>query len=221
MAKALVVIDMQMGMLGETPPPYRADKVVQRAADLLARARAAGAPVFHVQHDGGPGDSLAKGAPGFAHHPALAPRPGEPVIEKRHVSAFHDTDFQAQLAGAGIDHLIIASCRKPSSLSAPKAGASRDGAVWRWGFATALANPKAVVFFSSLFLSLLPAQPSLAIQIAAVVTIGLVSLLCDFCVACAFSHPLVQAAYGRVRHWIDRIAGGILIAVGLRVAITR
>jgi nicotinamidase-related amidase len=108
MVKALVVIDMQMGMLGEIPPPYRADEVVQRAAGLLARARAAGAPVFHVQHDGGPGDSLAKGTPGFAHHPAVAPRPGEPVIEKQHVNAFQDTDFQAQLAGAGIDHLIIA-----------------------------------------------------------------------------------------------------------------
>lgn len=108
MAKALVVIDMQMGMLGETPPPYRADEVVQRAASLLARARTAGAPIFHVQHDGGPGDSLAKGTPGFAHHPALAPRPGEPVIEKQHVNAFQDTGFQARLAQAGIDHLIIA-----------------------------------------------------------------------------------------------------------------
>lgn len=108
MAKALVVIDMQMGMLGETPPPYHAEEVVQRAAGLLARARASGTPVFHVQHDGGPGDSLAKGTPGFAHHPAVAPRPGEPVIEKQHVSAFQGTDFQARLAKVGIDHLIIA-----------------------------------------------------------------------------------------------------------------
>jgi threonine/homoserine/homoserine lactone efflux protein len=131
-----------------------------------------------------------------------------------------------RLAGAALlivigARMIIASFRKPLSPAAPPEGQGRDRAVWRWGFATALANPKAVVFFSSLFLSLLPAQPSLAIQIAAVVTIGLVSLLCDFCVACAFSHPIVQAAYGRARHWIDRIAGGILIAVGLRVAIAR
>jgi len=108
MTTALVVIDMQMGMLADTPPPYRAEEVVQRAADLLARARASGTPVFHVQHDGGPGDSLAKATPGFAHHPMVAPKPGEPVIEKQHVSAFQDTDFQAQLRKAGIDHLIIA-----------------------------------------------------------------------------------------------------------------
>jgi threonine/homoserine/homoserine lactone efflux protein len=128
-----------------------------------------------------------------------------------------------RLAGAALlivigTRMIIASFRKQSSPAVPPEGQGRDQAVWRWGFATALANPKAVVFFSSLFLSLLPAQPSLAIQVAAVMTIGLVSLLCDFCVALAFSHPRVKAAYGKARHWIDRIAGCVLIAVGLRVA---
>jgi threonine efflux protein len=131
-----------------------------------------------------------------------------------------------RLAGAALlivigVRMIVASFRKPSALSLPEEGKGRDRAVWRWGFATALANPKAVVFFSSLFLSMLPAQPSPMLQAAAVATIGIVSLLCDFCVACAFSHPIVTAAYGRARHWIDRIAGGVLIAVGVRVAISR
>jgi nicotinamidase-related amidase len=65
-------------------------------------------PIFHVQHDGGPGHPLAKGAPGWAHHAAVAPQPGETVIEKRHNSAFHDTDFHARLQARGIDRLIIA-----------------------------------------------------------------------------------------------------------------
>jgi threonine/homoserine/homoserine lactone efflux protein len=131
-----------------------------------------------------------------------------------------------RLAGAALlivmgARMIMASFRKSPAPSLAEAGQGADRAVWRWGFATALANPKAVVFFSSLFLSLLPAQPSLALQAAAVATIGIVSLLCDFCVACAFSHPIVTAAYGRARHWIDRITGGVLIAVGLRVAVVR
>lgn len=131
-----------------------------------------------------------------------------------------------RLAGAALlivigTRMIVASLRKQAPPSLPPEGGRRDRSAWRWGFATALANPKAVVFFSSLFLSLLPAQASLSLQLAAILTIGIVSLLCDFCVACAFSHPIVVAAYGRARHWIDRIAGGILIAVGLRVAVTR
>ncbi len=117
--------------------------------------------------------------------------------------------------------MIVASFRKPSALPLPQEGKDADRAVWRWGFATAIANPKAVVFFSSLFLSMLPAQSSPMFEAAAVATIGIVSLLCDFCVACAFSHPVVRAAYGRARHWIDRVAGCVLIAVGFRVAVTR
>lgn len=108
MTTALVVIDVQNGMFDSDPPPYCGDVLLQRIASLLDRARAAGTPIFHVQHDGGPGDPLEKDTPGFAHHPIVAPRGVEPVIEKRHVSAFHETDLQARLARAGIDRLVIA-----------------------------------------------------------------------------------------------------------------
>jgi threonine/homoserine/homoserine lactone efflux protein len=117
--------------------------------------------------------------------------------------------------------MIVASFRQGGALSLPDAGMGSDRNAWRWGFATAAANPNAVVFFSGLFLSLMPAHPSLVLQIAAVAMIGILSLLCDFVLACTFSHPLMRAAYGRVRHWLDRIAGAVLILVGLRVAISR
>jgi nicotinamidase-related amidase len=108
MTSALVVIDMQQGLLNEQPAPYRSGEVLQNVGDLLGRARAAHVPVFHVQHDGGAGDSLAKGSAGWPHHPAVAPREGEPVIEKRQSSAFHDTDFHDRLQRVGVDRLVIA-----------------------------------------------------------------------------------------------------------------
>jgi nicotinamidase-related amidase len=108
MSTALVVIDMQQGMFSDVIAPYRGEEVRQRIADLLRRARAANVTVFHVQHDGGAGDILAHGTAGWHHHPAVAPEPGEPVIEKRNISAFHGTDFDARLRSAGIDRLIIA-----------------------------------------------------------------------------------------------------------------
>ncbi|MGH6937775.1 LysE family translocator [Hypericibacter sp.] len=117
--------------------------------------------------------------------------------------------------------MIVASFWQGGALSLPDAGMGADRNACRWGFATAAANPNAVVFFSGLFLSLMPVHPSLFLQIAAVAMIGILSLLCDFVLACAFSHPIVRAAYGRARHWLDRIAGCILIAVGFRVAVTR
>jgi len=108
MSTALVVIDMQQGMFTDEIAPYRGDEVLQCVGDLLKRARASRVPIFHVQHDGGPGDILGKGSAGWPHHPAVAPKDGEPVIEKRHGSAFQDTDLHVRLQAAGIDRLVIA-----------------------------------------------------------------------------------------------------------------
>ena len=108
MSTALVIIDLQQGMFSDKDAPYRGDEVLRCAGELLKRARASHVPVFHVQHDGGPGDILCKGSAGWQHHPAVAPAAGEPVIEKRHSSAFHGTDFHNHLQDAGVDRLVIA-----------------------------------------------------------------------------------------------------------------
>lgn len=108
MTSALMIVDVQQGMFAPDSPPYRGEEVVKRIAGLRGRARAEGVPVVHVQHDGGRGDVLAKGSPGWPHHPLVAPRAGEMVVEKRHSSAFHGTDLHQRLGDAGIDRLIIA-----------------------------------------------------------------------------------------------------------------
>ncbi len=108
MRTALVIIDMQQGMFTDAVAPHRGEDVLQRCADLLKRARAAGTPVFHVQHDGPEGDPLHKGTPGFPHHHDVAPKTGEPVIVKQNISAFHGTDLHEQLKKKGIDRLVIA-----------------------------------------------------------------------------------------------------------------
>jgi nicotinamidase-related amidase len=107
MASALMVVDVQQGMFTLPSSLHRGEEVVRRIAGLLDRARAEGVPVVHIQHDGGPGHVLAKGSPGWPHHPMVAPRAGEMVVEKRHSSAFHDTDLHRRLGDAGIDRLIV------------------------------------------------------------------------------------------------------------------
>jgi nicotinamidase-related amidase len=103
----LIIIDVQQGLFALPMPPWSGGEVVARIAGLLKRARAEGVPVFHVQHDDGPGHMLAKGSPGFLLHPDLAPLAGEPVIEKRESSAFHGTDLDDQLRRAGIHRLVV------------------------------------------------------------------------------------------------------------------
>ena len=108
MSTALLVIDLQQGMFIDAIQPYRGEEVLHCAASLLSRARTAELPIFHIQHDGGDGDILAKGSAGWPHHPAVAPEARETVIEKHHSSAFHGTDLHARLTAVGADRLVVA-----------------------------------------------------------------------------------------------------------------
>jgi threonine/homoserine/homoserine lactone efflux protein len=84
-----------------------------------------------------------------------------------------------------------------------------------------LSNPKVAVFFGSVFLTLLPsdAPPWMNAVVLAVVAaneFGWYAL-----VALLFSGNAVRAAYRRARVWIERLAGGVLAALGLRLALDR
>lgn len=108
MATALLVIDLQRGMFDMEVRPYAGDEVLSRVAGLLGRARQGGIPVLHVRHDGGAGDELERGTPGWDIHPAVAPLDGEPVIDKERCSAFHGTDLRERLQARGVDRLVVA-----------------------------------------------------------------------------------------------------------------
>ena len=122
-----MIVDVQQGMLAVSPPLHRGEEIVRRIADLLARARAEGRSVVHVQHDGGPGHVLAKGSAGWPHHPLVAPVPGEIVVEKRHSGAFHDTDLHRRLSDAGIDTLVIAGMQTEMCVDSACRGAMALG----------------------------------------------------------------------------------------------
>jgi nicotinamidase-related amidase len=104
--RALMVIDVQQGLF-ETEQPHDSEAVVGRIAGLIARARAAKAPLFFVQHDGGPGDELDRNGPGFAFRSEVAPQPGDSVIVKRRCNAFQDTDLDDRLKALGIDEIVV------------------------------------------------------------------------------------------------------------------
>lgn len=128
MTKALVIIDHQKAMF-ENPAmqPHDGEAVTDRIAALLAKARAAHAPVFFVQHDGGPDDSFHAGRPGFPFHDKIAPLPSEDVTVKNRSSAFHGTDFDAKLKRAGIDHLVITGMQSEYCVTSAIRGAHERG----------------------------------------------------------------------------------------------
>jgi nicotinamidase-related amidase len=104
---ALLLIDIQNAMFGPDEICYQPERMLANAADLLARARAAGMPVYFVQHCEAEGGFAPKSA-GWQIHPAIAPRAGEPITEKWAASSFYKTDLDQKLRAAGIGSLVIA-----------------------------------------------------------------------------------------------------------------
>jgi nicotinamidase-related amidase len=111
---AVVVIDVQNGLLEGCSRPRETaramDATVGRIGGLLERARAAGIPVFYVQHDGGPGSPLQPHTQAWEIRAEIAPKAGEPVIRKRACDAFFETPLDAELAALHVTRIVVAGC---------------------------------------------------------------------------------------------------------------
>ncbi|WP_438750676.1 cysteine hydrolase family protein [Pararhizobium sp. O133] len=117
MTTALLIIDVQNAILENEGTPERQPAIdaaltetVGRLQSIQARARAAHIPVILVQHDGGPGDRLARSSHGWGLRHEIAPVPGETVVHKKACDSFFQTDLQDELAKRSITHLVVGGC---------------------------------------------------------------------------------------------------------------
>jgi nicotinamidase-related amidase len=119
---ALVLIDLQAGILGLPLAPRPGAEVLAAGTALAARFRAAGAPVFPVRvgwsadfADGltqpvdRPMARPAGGLPaGWSDLAEGVAAPGDVVITKRQWSAFYGTELDLQLRRRGIRTIVLA-----------------------------------------------------------------------------------------------------------------
>lgn len=98
--------------------------------------------------------------------------------------------------------------------------AGRVAHPFRRGLLIDLANPKAAVFFTSLFVSLVPQDlsPGYAAAVFAVVTV--IDIGWYQALAAALSRPPAQRAYRRGARTVDRVAAGVVGALGVRLAVS-
>jgi nicotinamidase-related amidase len=110
MTQALVLVDIQNDYFpGGKMELVETQRFVKNAADLLTRCRQKAIPVFHIQHiSTRPGATFfLPQTTGIEHHPAVAPLPGEAVIQKNYSNSFRQTALLEQLKSHGITDLII------------------------------------------------------------------------------------------------------------------
>jgi nicotinamidase-related amidase len=118
----LLAMDFQHGVVESIADP----SVLDAASRAVKAARASEIPVMFVRvafRPGYPeaaasnaafgaiaerGDAMTQDHPATQVHDALEPRPDEPVVVKRRVSAFSGSDLDVLLRAAGADTLVLA-----------------------------------------------------------------------------------------------------------------
>lgn len=117
---ALVVIDLQNGIVAMPTVPYAGAEVVSRAARLAASFRHAQALVVLVNVDPGPnGELFPRGIADVPRPPmsppagwsdivpALGPQRGDVVVTKHQPGAFYATDLEVQLRRRNIETIVL------------------------------------------------------------------------------------------------------------------
>jgi nicotinamidase-related amidase len=105
---SLVLIDFQNEYLSGPIAVLQPQAAIAEAQRLLAAARSAGAPVFHVAHRGRSGGMFDREAERGQIVAPLTPLADEPIVEKGLPNAFAATDLHDRLASSGRKQLILA-----------------------------------------------------------------------------------------------------------------
>ena len=116
---ALVVIDMQKGILSMPTKPYSAPEVIENAAKLVNTFRKNEMPVFlvhviatketmlNVISDESFSRPTLPSQDWAEFVPEIAPTPKDIIIDKKQWGAFYGTDLELQLRRKGIDTIVL------------------------------------------------------------------------------------------------------------------
>lgn len=87
------------------------------------------------------------------------------------------------------------------------------------GLGTQVSNPKTAVVYASIFVSLLPREIPASMMVGLPVLIFAIEAGWYSIVALALSAPSLRATYLRSKSKLDRIAGGVLAALGIKLIV--
>lgn len=118
--------------------------------------------------------------------------------------------------------LIWRGAKQPlTARAAPGEGDDGGGGALRsllLGLGTQLSNPKAAIVYASVFAAFLPDGAALAVGIAITALVFVIETAWYALVAVMLSAAQPRRTYLRCKAWIDRAAGGVMAALGLKLA---
>jgi threonine/homoserine/homoserine lactone efflux protein len=97
--------------------------------------------------------------------------------------------------------------------------ATNGGRIFLRALGLQLGNPKIMVFFGSIFLSVLPADMPSWMDGTVLALVAFNEFTWFALLALLFSGGPARAFYRRAKFWLDRIMGGALALLGLRLAL--
>ena len=125
------------------------------------------------------------------------------------------------LAYLGI-RALLDSRQRPADLLAEVPAAARAGSVFRQGFLSAISNPKLGVFFVTFLPQfVLPGQPVLARLLELGVTFAVIGWIWMNVYGIFVTRLRDVITTPRVRQWMQRVTGVVLLGFGARLALER
>jgi nicotinamidase-related amidase len=132
---ALVVIDLQHGIVGLPLSPIPAADVIARSAELARAFRARGLPVVLVRVSGGPAapgrtDAPSRGgarAEGWDEIVDELRGDGDIVVTKRNWGAFFGTDLDLQLRRRGVTQIVLTGIATSAGVESTARAAHEHG----------------------------------------------------------------------------------------------
>jgi threonine/homoserine/homoserine lactone efflux protein len=85
------------------------------------------------------------------------------------------------------------------------------------GLSTQASNPKTAIWYASVFAAFLPAAPTIGFDAAVAVVVFLIESTWYALVAAVLSAERARQVYLRFKPFIDRAAGGVMVALGLKL----
>lgn len=96
-----------------------------------------------------------------------------------------------------------------------------DTTAFRIGFMTNLLNPKATLFFMALFTQFIHTDTPLWVGVIYGFTCVVMTFLWFSIVATILTTPAIRTRFLSISQWIDRACGVALLALGVRLALTK